>query len=170
MAAEEPGSVLKCLCSRIQDCVAPYAGRVEYGNLRSRITEWDRGDGQGVTNVALVYETPGGSTDQINISYDHATETFALVDEHIGEVTTGSVDDVVASIRPRITGIPLKRLETLFAEIRRQVDGGTNTHVGLFGHLNRVMQSEFKGGKITHVEFKEAMTFAVNYLKNGKTP
>ena len=44
---------------------------------------------------------------------------------------------------------------------------------GLFGHLNRIVQSEFKGGTITHIELRDAMTYAVQYMnekKNGKKP
>ncbi len=158
---------LGSLCSRLQECIAPYAGRVDYGNLRSKVSEWDCGDGGAITNVALVYETPGGSTDQINITFYHHNGTFALVDAFEGEVTTCCVDEVIQSVTPRIQGIPEKRRETLFAEIRRQVDGGSSTPGGLFGHLNRIIQSEFKGGTITHLELRDAMTYAVQYI-NGK--
>jgi hypothetical protein len=155
---------VECLCRRIAEVIAPVAGRVEYGNLRSKISDYDCGSGDTTTNIALVYETPGGSTDQINICYCHTHRHFELVDEHQGQVTTESVDFVIETIMPRISGIPTKRLETLFDEIRRQIDDGTNT-AGLFGHLNRILQSSFKGGTITHIEFKDAMTFAVTYMK-----
>jgi hypothetical protein len=158
---------LQSLCGRIQECIAPFAGRVEYGNLRSKISEWDCGDGDPITNVALVYETPGGSTDQINITYYHESGTFALVDALEGELTTPSVEKVIETIHPRISGIPDKRRETLFAEIRRHVDSGSNTPGGVFGHLNRVLQSDFRGGTITHLELRDAMTYAVQYI-NGK--
>jgi hypothetical protein len=158
------GEDLKTLFSCIQDCIGPFAGRVEYGNLRSRVSDWDCGDGEPITNVALVYETPGGSTDQINITYYHKSGTFALIDAEEGEVMTPSIDLVLKNIQPRISGIPSKRRETLYAEIRRQVDSGSNT-AGLFGHLNRLMQSEFKGGTITHLELRDAMTYAMQYMK-----
>src|SRR4051794_10957066 len=90
------------LCSRIQDYIRPFAGRVEYGNLRCRISDWDCGEGEQVTNIALVYETPGGSTDQINISYHHTACHFALIDEHTGEFTTDSIERVLDAIQPRI--------------------------------------------------------------------
>ena len=167
MAAAHGSEHLEELCSRVQECIAPYAGKVEYGNLRSRISDWDSGDGEAVTNIALVYETPGGSTDQINISYYHRTRTFGLiVDAHEGELTTAQVEEVLNSIEPRICGIPSKRRETLYAEIRRQVDSGSNTQ-GLFGHLNHMMQSSLLGGKITHLELRDAMTYAVKYMKGN---
>jgi hypothetical protein len=164
-AAMERGTHLDELCGRIQQCIAPFAGRVEYGNLRSRVSNWDCGDGECVTNLALVYETPGGSTDQINISYHHKTAMFSLIDEEEGEFTTDSIDVVLNRVEPRISGIPKKRLETLYAEIRRQLEAGNNT-AGVVGHLNRMIQSEFKGGSITHLEFKDAMTYAVQFLKS----
>jgi hypothetical protein len=159
------GDRLEILCVRIRESIAHYAGRVEYGNLRSHISQFDCGEGDPVTNVALVYETPGGSTDQINIEFNHVTGHFAVIDAHEGEIKTHSIEDVMDRIKPRIVGIPQKRLETLHAEIRRHIDDGGN-HAGLFGHLNRILQSEFKGGGITHIELRDAMTFAVHYMKS----
>lgn len=162
---------LQALCAKVQERIGPFAGRVEYGNLRSRITKWDCGEGEPVTNMALVYETPGGSTDQINITYYHGSDSFGLVDAQEGELTTSSIDSVIESIMIRVAAIPEKRRETLQAEIRRQVDAGqTANTAGLFGHLNRVMQSEFKGGTITHLELRDAMTYAVGYLKGKSEP
>jgi hypothetical protein len=165
MALNGQSSDLDVLCRRIAEVIAPLTGRVEYGNLRSKISDYDCGRRGTITNIALVYETPGGSTDQINIEFDHAGCTFALIDEEEGEVTTTDVEVVLERIAPRISGIPGKRHEALCDEIRRQVDDGTNT-AGIFGHLNRILQSEFKGGTITLVEFKDAMTFAAHYMQN----
>ncbi len=149
---------------RLQQFLSPFARRVDYGNLRSRVDTWDDPSGKSITNVALVYETPGGSTDQINISYFHAERHFVLLADPEDEVTTTETERVIELISPRVEGIPQKRRETLYAEIRRLVDGGI-TRAGLLGHLNRIMQSEFKGGTITHIELKDAMTFAINHLK-----
>lgn len=159
---------LEALVGRIQELIGPYAGRIEYGNLRSRIDDWDCGDGDPTTNLALVYETPGGSTDQINICYHHTRRLFTVIDEHEGEVGTNAVEEVVERVEPRVLGIPQKRIDVLFAEVRRVIDDGQNT-AGLFGHLNRILQSEFRGGGITHLEFKEAMTYAVQYMKERQS-
>jgi hypothetical protein len=158
----ESKQALKALCHCIHESIAPYAGRVEYGNLRSQVSDWEGEDGVH-TNIALVYETPGGSTDQINVSFHHGTCAFSLID-HSDEVTTDSVDVVLKIIMPRVSGIPEKRLDSLKAEIRREIDGGKDT-AGLYGHLNRILQSEFKGGKITHIEMRDAITYAVKYAK-----
>lgn len=165
MALAERSPELDALCARVQECIAPYAGRVDYGNLRQDISHFDCGSGGAITNVALVYETPGGSTDQINISYNHDTHHFSLIDAHEGEMTTESVDVVIERIRPRVSGIPQKRQETLNAEIRRHLESGSNT-AGVVGLLNRMMQSAFKGGTITHLEMRDAMTFAVQFMKS----
>lgn len=162
-AGEHPR--LQALRARIRETVTGYAGRVEYGNLRSHVSEFNCGSGEPVTNIALVYETPGGSTDQINIEFNHVSELFAVIDAREGEIRTESVDEVMDRVIPRIVGIPEKRLETLHGEIRRHIDEGANT-AGLFGHLNRILQSEFKGGGITHIELRDAMTFAVQYMKS----
>jgi hypothetical protein len=159
-----PDQDLQDLCARIQHCIAPFAGRVEYGNLRIRISEWDCDEGEPVTNIALVYETPGGSTDQINVSYYHDAHDFGVIDEHQGELRTPSTDAVMEQIQPRISGIPQKRIVSLHEEIRRQIDGGTNT-TGLVVHINRMMQGSLLGGTITHVELREAMTYAMQYMK-----
>lgn len=156
---------LESLCGRIRESIAPFAGRVEYGNLRSHVSRFDCADQDPVTNVALVYETPGGSTDQINIEFNHSRQLFAVIDAYEGEITTDCIDAVMERVHPRIVGIPQKRLETLYDEIRRHIDGGAST-AGLFGHLNRILQSEFKGGCITHIELRDAMTFAVHYMKS----
>jgi hypothetical protein len=164
MALTEAGCPLETATRRVQDLIRPYAGRVEYGNLRMKTSEYDCSEGM-VVNIALAYETPGGSTDQINITYTRSTSLFALIDAQHGEQTTQCVEEVVESVQPRIHGIPQKRLETLYSEIRRHIDDGANT-AGLFGHLNRILQSEFKGGTITHIELRDAMTYAVHYMKN----
>lgn len=149
-------------CERLRHQMAPFAGLVEYGNLRQDISLWEGPDGQRVTNVALVYETPGGSTDQINISFDHHTGLFSFIDD--AEHQTASIDIVLAHVQPRISTIPEKRRESLHEEIRRQIDGGVG-RAGLFGHINRLTQSDFKGGTITHQEMKDAMQFAVYYSR-----
>ena len=168
MVNEEQSERLTELCSRIQEFIAPYAGRVDYGNLRSQISKWDCAHSGPITNIALVYETPGGSTDQINISYYHLAVSFAFVDAQEGEITTTSIEEVMHTVAERVSAIPAKRRETLCSEVRREIDSGNATSAsGVMGHLNRLMQSEFKGGTITHLELRDAMMFAVQYI-NGK--
>src|SRR5437763_5460143 len=162
MAQDGCDDTFEAFCDCLRHEISGYAGRVDYGNLRHQIDVWETSDGGRVTNLALVYETPGGSTDQINVSFDHRTSLFSIVDD--AEYLTPSVEEVMAHVRPRVASIPEKRRESLFAEIRRQIDGGVG-RAGLFGHINRLMQSDFKGGTITHQELQEAMRFAVQYSR-----
>jgi len=150
----------------LRELISPYAGKVEYGNLRAQSSDWDTGEGARVTNVAIVYETPGGSTDQINVSFDHGTGSFSVLDDEGAENETTAAVDVLACIRPRVLGIPQKRIGHLCDEIKRQMDSGTPP-AGVVGHLNRLMNSELRGGTITHLEMRDAMTFAVQYAKHG---
>ena len=150
----------------LRQLIAPYAGKVDYGNLRAQTSDWDTGDGHRITNVAIVYETPGGSTDQINVSFDHTRGCFNLLDDDGAERETAAPEEVVTCIRPRVLGIPEKRLAHLRDEIKRQMDTGVPA-AGVVGHLNRLMNSELRGGTITHLEMRDAMTFAVQYARRG---
>ena len=154
------------LWEALQELIKPYAGKVEYGNLRSQISEWDDGDEGAITNIALVYETPGGSTDQINISFCHRRVRFVLIEDSVGEYETSSVSEVIDRIRPRVQNIPEKRQETPKSEIRRPLEGGSSP-TGMFPQINRIMQSEFKGGTITHLELRDAMMYAVEYARGS---
>lgn len=150
----------------LRGLIAPYAGKVEYGNLRSQASDWEIGDTVRITNVAIVYETPGGSTDQINVSFDHSRGCFSVLDDEGAECETAAPEAVLACIRPRVLGIPAKRLAHLRDEIKRQMDTGIPP-AGVVGHLNRLMNSELRGGTITHLEMRDAMTFAVQYARNS---
>ena len=150
----------------LRELIAPYAGKVEYGNLRSQASDWDTGEGPRITNVAIVYETPGGSTDQINVSFDHGVSRFSVLDDEGAEYETAEPAEVLTCIRPRVLGIPEKRLGHLRDEIKRQMDSGIPP-AGVVGHLNRLMNSELRGGTITHLEMRDAMTFAVQYARNS---
>src|SRR5437764_10913279 len=81
--------------ARLRELMQPYARRIEYGNLRSQPSDWETPDGHKITNFAIVYETPGGSTDQINVAYDHTTGHFTLLDEALGELETESVETAI---------------------------------------------------------------------------
>ena len=150
----------------LRELISPYAGKVEYGNLRAQASDWDTGDGPRITNVAIVYETPGGSTDQINVSFDHGRGCFSVLDDEGAEFETAAPEAALGCIRPRILGIPEKRRAHLRDEIKRQMDTGIPP-AGVVGHLNRLMNSELRGGTITHLEMRDAMTFAVQYAKNS---
>src|SRR5438105_2377989 len=134
----ESQAVYDSFMAGLRALISPYAGKVEYGNLRSQSSDWDTGAGPRITNIAIVYETPGGSTDQINVSFDHGTARFSVLDDAGAEYETTAPAEVLACIRPRVLGIPEKRLGHLRDEIKRQMDSGAHT-AGVVGHLNRLM-------------------------------
>src|SRR5438874_12301766 len=109
MAQNGCDDAFEAFCDRLRQEISAFAGRVEYGNLRYQTDVWETAEGARITNLALVYETPGGSTDQINVSFDHRTSLFSIVDE--AEQLTPSVDEVLAHVRPRVASIPEKRRE-----------------------------------------------------------
>jgi hypothetical protein len=162
----ESQAIYDSFMAGLRAMISPYAGKVEYGNLRSQSSDWDTGAGPRITNIAIVYETPGGSTDQVNVSFDHSSARFSVLDDEGREFETGSPDEALTCIAPRIRGIPEKRLAHLRDEIRRQMDTGI-APAGVVGHLNRLMNSELRGGTITHLEMRDAMTFAVQYSKGA---
>ena len=164
--ASQSQAMCDTLMAGLRGLIAPYAGKVEYGNLRFHQSDWDTGDGSCITNIALVYETPGGSTDQINISFDHCRGCFAILDDMGAEYETACSEEVLSLMQPRIEGIPEKRRTHLRDDIKRQLDTGMPA-AGVVGHLNRLMNSELRGGTITHLEMRDAMTFAVQYSKSG---
>src|SRR5438132_9948524 len=85
----------------LQELISPYAGKIEYGNLRSQASDWDTGDGPRITNVAIVYETPGGSTDQINVSLDQGRGCFCVVEDQGDDFETANHQRVLGCIRLR---------------------------------------------------------------------
>ena len=92
----------KMFVDRLRREISPYAGSPEYGYIRFRTDVWESGGVQ-ITNIALVYDRPGGSTDQINVSFDYGTGFFALIDEE--ERLTADVEQVIAWILPRVKAI-----------------------------------------------------------------
>lgn len=94
------------LCARLEELIRPCSCRPEYGGLRMRVSQWDAGDGRPHLNIALVYETPEGSTDQINIGHCRERDVFELVDAAHGEIITDSIDEVLEAVRRRVGEIP----------------------------------------------------------------
>lgn len=59
--------------------LAPYMGKVSFGNLRFQTSEWTEGEHHYV-NIAIVYETPGSSTNQLNITIDETEGVLTFID------------------------------------------------------------------------------------------
>lgn len=150
----------QALNALIESCQHPVERRIRYGNLRSEVSE-NRDDGSVVSNAAVVYETPGGSTTQINITYDENTATFSFLSADLeGTVTSQRPERVLAMLQEHTQSIPDKRLRALCAQIDAWLAEG-KTKRELFGEMNKLLQAEFLGGRITIEELKAGIQHIV---------
>ncbi len=144
----------------IASCTTVQERRIGYGNLRCECSNWHRTDEE-ITNIALIYETPGGSTSQINIAYDHHSGQFTyLGDELTKTVTTSDSREVLAMVNRQIRAIPHKRLSFLRRQIDHWMDEG-KTRRQLFAELNKLLQTEFLGGRISTTELRHGIQHAL---------
>jgi hypothetical protein len=138
----------------------PHERRVGYGNLRHEYSTWKR-EGEEITNIAIIYETPGGSTTQLNITYNHQDGTFTYLDSELGDcVVTRDSRDALQVIHDHVAEIPAKRQ----AALNRQVDqwmGEGKTSSEVFAELNKLLTNEFLGGRVTTTELKSAIQHAI---------
>lgn len=135
---------------------------IGYGNVRFQY--WP--DGERI-NVGLIYETPGGSTNQISIEYRPETKDFSLpnVSEHT-DVTSADQAEVLAVVREHIEGIPDKRIERLTAYIDSWVEEGLD-RAAIFDRLNQLIFQDLKGGRITHTELAHGCRYAIERLSDA---
>jgi hypothetical protein len=139
---------------------SPLERRKGYGNLRHEYSTWKR-EGDETTNIAIIYETPGGSTTQLNISYSHKDGVFSYLDSSLG----GSVEshdgrEALKVIHDHVVQIPAKRQEALNHQVDTWMgEGKSNTEV--FAALNKLLQNEFLGGQVTANELKMAVQHAI---------
>ncbi len=137
------------------------AGRdrsIGYGNVRYR--KWENG---GRVNVGIIYETPGGSTNQINVEYQPETGQYSMPNPE-ADGDTASTDEaaVLALIRTHIDQIPEKRRERLCAFIDSYVEEG-RPRSWIFGRLNELLYQDLKGGRVTHGELADACRYVVEH-------
>lgn len=118
MSATSNHPRLDRLLALLEAYLQPFLGQPEYGSLRLKTTTWITGQDDGITNVAIVYETPGGSTDQINISYEHAAAAFVVV-EVDGEHSRTDPEEVLDWLRPHVEALPRTRLANPRSRFRK---------------------------------------------------
>jgi hypothetical protein len=141
----------------------PQERRIGYGNLRQEYSDWEK-DGNTTTNVAIVYETPGGSTAQINVMYDTGHACFSYLERGAGKtVTTDCVESVLDVVKNQVAAIPRKRRGVLFSQIEMWCAEGK----AVFEELNKLLQSEFLGGRINHHELREGINHAIDCRKRA---
>jgi hypothetical protein len=148
----------------IHERTHPAEKRIRFGNLRSEISR-DNGD---VANAAVVYETPGGSTTQINIVYDPEEQTFSYLSEDLDDtVISEDPHEVVQMVARHADSIPDKRMNALKKTIDIWLQEG-KSRSEMFSEMNKLLQNEFLGGKITNDELKAGIQYIVQeFAGNG---
>jgi len=144
----------------------PAEKRIRFGNLRCEIY---RGSGNGeLDNAAVVYETPGGSTTQINIVFDQAAQQFSYLSDDLDEtVTSSDPDEVIRMVARHADSIPEKRLQALMNTVDIWLSEGKSRRE-MFSEMNKLLQSEFLGGRITNDELKAGIQHIVReFSRNG---
>jgi hypothetical protein len=116
----------------------------------------------------VVYETPGGSTTQINITYDPDESEFSYLSDDLDEtVTCEDPHEVVEMVKRHARNIPEKRLQALYNTIDIWLSEGKSRRE-MFGEMNKLLQNEFLGGRITNEELKAGIQHIVReFSKNG---
>ena len=141
----------------VQDIIAPHLHQISYGNLRSEFTRWDEENGS-VANLAIVYEVPGGSTNQINITFFEPVGMFnyLALDSH-AEQCTSSIEEILRMVEDAVQRIPAIRHQRLLEDIDRWAAMGLSQR-DLFQKMNQLLQIEdLRGGTITMHEMKHGI-------------
>jgi hypothetical protein len=153
----------------VESFARPRERRIAYGNLRHEYSEWGEGN-DGQTNVALIYETPGGSTTQINVTFDHGTGEFNyLSPEGAQKVTTHDPNQPLQMIVGEVRAIPQRRMQSLQAQIENWCEEG-KCQRELFAEMNRLLQSDFLGGSITQRELRLGIKHAIELQRGPTSP
>lgn len=138
----------------------PEERRIGYGNLRHEYSKYTKDD-KTTINIAVIYETPGGSTTQINVTFDTDAGVFSYLDRNLeNHIESPDPDEVVETIKEQIREIPGKRSQQLMTQIDSWMDMGKGRYE-IFGELNKLLQTEFLGGRITTTELKEGIQHVV---------
>jgi len=149
---------------RVEEALAPFLSRVPYGNLRLAFSEWDT-DGTSALNLAVVYEVPGGSTNQINVTLSCSTGVFSYLSPEDGaEHTTDDMEAVIAMLERVARRVPEERRRRLREDVERWFGEG-RSHREMFLEINKLLQMDFKGGSITHHELKEGINYILELGK-----
>ena len=152
----------------IEALLQPYRHRIAYGNLRWQTTEWESG-AERTTNLAVVYELPGGSTNQINVSYNHVGSRFSFLGlDADSEQVSENPQEATRMLEEAIREIPERRLARLYEDIERWFGEGKTSHE-MFQEINSLMQTDFKGGSLTHQELKAGINHVLK-LGGKSTP
>jgi len=149
---------------RFGELLADYRHRIGYGNLRAQRSEWNNSVSP-IINFALVYELPGGSSSQINIEYHTADQSFRYLDADTAEECTSCDPTAVLDmLRDSISRIPARREQRLREDIDRWFGEGKTSHE-MFLEINKLLQTDFKGGSLTSQELKGGIRYIMQIGK-----
>lgn len=153
----------------VESFARPRERRIAYGNLRHEYSEWGEGN-EATTNVAVIYETPGGSTTQLNITYDHGKNQFTfLKPDGADRVTTSDPVEPLQMIVGAVRAIPERRMHSLQEQIESWCEEG-KCRRELFAEMNKLLQSDFLGGSITQRELKLGIKHAIELRRDASSP
>jgi len=151
---------------RVEEALSDYAHKVTYGNLRCTWSQWQTG-GHPVTNLAVVYELPGGSTNQINQSFRHDDGSICYLDGDGVECLTRDLTIPLRLLEQAIAEIPARREQSLQETIRRWFGEG-KTKQEIFKEINQLLQTDFKGGSLTHTELKTGINYVLQLAREAE--
>jgi len=162
--SEGPHAALEWLQRELDRIIAsyqsPHERRVGYGNLRHEYSSWKQ-DGGDTTNVAVIYETPGGSTTQLNVSYDHAKRCFHYLDMNLeSNVETTDPREALQVVEHHVRSIPEKRLAQVHKQVETWMEEG-KSRSEVFAELNKMFTAAFLGGRVSTSELKAGIQYAV---------
>jgi hypothetical protein len=145
----------------------PRERRIAYGNLRHEYSTCQFGR-EHTTDVAVIYETPGGSTMQVTVTYDHGAAEFSYLDgDSNGKVVTRNSDDPLHMIAEAVRAIPERRLQRLKTQVEGWYGEG-KCQREMFAEMNKLLQSNFLGGSITQRELKLGIKHAIHLRRTSE--
>ena len=146
---------------RLDGALIPFEGLIAYGNLRKEASDW--GDDQRrTTNVAIIYETPGGSTNQVNIGYQHQERVFVVLDPQSNqERQIQDLEELFGILRHYLDEIPARRQEALQLYIRSWREEGFTRQQALVSLRSFLYTTDLKGGIITEQELTAGARYVV---------
>lgn len=162
--SEEAANPMEWLKSRLDNlvraCCSNTERRIGHGNLRHEYSQWRKTE-DAATNIAIIYETPGGSTTQLNVTYDPQQGVFSYLSLDLEQrVECTAPEEVFGMIREHVRKIPEKRQRQLEKQIDLWVAQGMSRSQ-LFAQLNKLLQAEFLGGRIATGELQAGIQYAI---------
>ncbi len=147
--------------------LTPVSGLVGFGNVRMKVTRTTLDSDRTITNCAITYESPGGSTNQINVVFEHSTSQFRVLNDESGEEELFSVSTpIVAKLAQLIQDIPRIRMDRLKWDIDRWIADG-KSRAQILMTLSRMLQADsgLRGGGITQDELNEASRYLAQRMQ-----